>query len=532
MVWYEGDAVGPYKIIRQVGQGGMATVYQAYHARLDRNVAIKVMHKAFTEEKDFLARFEREAQIVAKLEHPHIVPIYDYNDFEGQPYLVMKFVEGRTLKRVFSGGPLPLADITRIMNDVANALTYAHRRGVLHRDIKPSNILVADDGTVYLTDFGLARIAEMGSTTMSQDMILGTPQYISPEQASGHKNLDARTDVYSFGVILYEMVVGRVPFNADTPYAIVHDHIYTELPRPSEINTAITPAVEAVLVRALAKSPEARYASATELMEAFQEATQQSGLIALDPNRNRTAEKAFAQRRPHQMEDSPTLSTGLPPKSSIPSPVPNRQERDKKGSKRVVIERKLDTSQIPQQVDFGDLGKRVEDSIKKGAGWVERMASQIEVAAREGAKAAAAANAPPPEEELIRQRIEKRYQERQGLIIHSVAFVLVNIMLFGIFFAANGGDIAGEFPWPFIVFLGWGIGMFSHFFNYYYKYGAGAQRQEDAIQQEIERYKERSMAYEKPKNDQRMRLELTDDGEIMEVYDDDISSEKKSKRDR
>jgi len=188
MAFNEGQMVGPYQVVGALGTGGMANVYKAYHPKLDRYVAIKALHAAFSAEPDFISRFEREAQIVANLEHPHIVPVFDYAEQDNQPYLVMKYVEGETLKKVLSRGPLPLSEVTRIMGSVADALTYAHRRGVLHRDVKPSNIILDSSGTPYLTDFGLARIAQMGTTTMSQDMILGTPQYISPEQASGSRD--------------------------------------------------------------------------------------------------------------------------------------------------------------------------------------------------------------------------------------------------------------------------------------------------------------------------------------------------------
>jgi len=201
MALTQGQTVGPYQVIGQLGHGGMATVYKAYHPRLDRYVAIKVMHKAFTEDAGFIARFEREAQIVAKLEHPHIVPVYDFDELDGQPYLVMKFIEGQTLKKVLSDGPMPLNEIIRVMDDMAGALTYAHQHGVLHRDIKPSNIVIDIHGEPFLTDFGLARVTKAGASTLSADMILGTPQYISPEQASGQAELDPRTDIYSLGVV-------------------------------------------------------------------------------------------------------------------------------------------------------------------------------------------------------------------------------------------------------------------------------------------------------------------------------------------
>ena len=203
-----GDNVGPYKIIEQLGQGGMATVYKAYHASLDRYVALKALHAAFGEDATFSARFQREARVVAKLEHPHIVPVYDYAQHEGRPYLIMKFIEGDTLKARLNKGPLTSEEIEKVVDSVGSALAYAHKQGILHRDIKPSNVLVAKDGEMYLADFGLARIAQSGESTLSSDMIMGTPQYISPEQAMGKKDLDDGTDIYSFAVMLYEMVVG------------------------------------------------------------------------------------------------------------------------------------------------------------------------------------------------------------------------------------------------------------------------------------------------------------------------------------
>ena len=185
----------------------MATVYKAYHASLDRYVALKALHAAFGEDATFSARFQREARVVAKLEHPHIVPVYDYAQHEGRPYLIMKFIEGDTLKARLNKGPLTSEEIEKVVDSVGSALAYAHKQGILHRDIKPSNVLVAKDGEMYLADFGLARIAQSGESTLSSDMIMGTPQYISPEQAMGKKDLDDGTDIYSFAVMLYEMVV-------------------------------------------------------------------------------------------------------------------------------------------------------------------------------------------------------------------------------------------------------------------------------------------------------------------------------------
>ncbi len=272
MTFAIGENVGPYRVIAQLGSGGMATVYKAYHAALDRHVAIKVMHAAFKEDPNFLARFQREARIVARLEHPHIVPIYDYSEHEGQPYLVMRFIEGDTLKARLQTGPMTIAQVIDISRPVCQALAYAHDQGVLHRDIKPSNVLLAAQGGVFLTDFGLAKIAQAVESTLSQDAMIGTPQYISPEQAQGNANLDARTDIYSLGVVLYELLVGRVPFQADTPYAVIHDHIYSPLPLPRCLRPDLPEPFERVLLKSLAKERDDRYTTADDMLAALDKA--------------------------------------------------------------------------------------------------------------------------------------------------------------------------------------------------------------------------------------------------------------------
>lgn len=270
MPFANGENVGTYRIVEKLGQGGMATVYKAYHPALDRYVAIKVMHPAFMEDPNFLARFQREARIVAKLDHPHIVPIYDFAEHRGHPYLVMRFVEGETLKARMERASLEPQEVLRTAKAVGEALAYAHGQGVLHRDIKPSNILLTPEGGVYLTDFGLARMAEAGESTLSRDMMVGTPQYISPEQAKGVRELDARTDVYSLGVVLYETLVGQAPFTADTPYAIIHDHIFTPLPLPRELNPNLPDPLQRVLLKALSKEPEDRFQSVKALINALE----------------------------------------------------------------------------------------------------------------------------------------------------------------------------------------------------------------------------------------------------------------------
>lgn len=278
MPFAEGENIGPYRIMEKLGQGGMATVYKGYHPALDRYVALKVLHPAFLEDQSFIGRFQREARVVAKLEHPSIVPVYDFAEHEKHPYLVMKYIEGETLKARLSRGPLNADEITQVVDAVGSALAYAHRQGILHRDIKPSNVLINNDGQMYLADFGLARIAQAGESTLSSDSIMGTPQYISPEQARGDKDLDSGTDIYSFGVMMYEMVVGQVPFSADTPFSVIHDHIYTPLPMPRFINPKVPVSVERVLLKALAKERTGRYPDVPSMVSAFKAAWQSAGV--------------------------------------------------------------------------------------------------------------------------------------------------------------------------------------------------------------------------------------------------------------
>lgn len=249
----------------------MATVYKAYDADLDRHVAIKVMDAAMSGESDFIERFRREARVIARLDNPHIVPVHAFGEHQGQPYLVLKFIDGQTLAQRMKSSPLSRLEVLDIVTTVGEALQYAHRHGILHRDIKPSNVLIAKDGSIYLTDFGLARMMEGGSS-LTGDAIIGTPHYISPEQALSGEAIDERTDIYSFGVMIYEMVTGRVPFDANTAFAVIEDHMYTPPPPPASINPQLSREVEDVILKALAKKSSERYENVSDLVRAFKQA--------------------------------------------------------------------------------------------------------------------------------------------------------------------------------------------------------------------------------------------------------------------
>lgn len=273
-----GRTLGRYQLLDPIGQGGMATVYKAYDSEQDRLVALKVLSPILAQQEQFNQRFRREAGVVVQLRHPHIVPVEYFGEHDGYAYLVMPFIEGGTLTDHMMNGPPSSAFGAKVFEQVASALQYAHGRGVVHRDVKPSNILIEENGNALLADFGLARIHD-ASVNLTGSALIGTPAYISPEQASG-KTVDARSDQYSLGVILYQLSTGRLPFEAETPMAVVIKHINEPMPRPRAAGAHVPEAVERVILKATAKDPDQRFGSVAELNEVFQAALAH----ARDPN--------------------------------------------------------------------------------------------------------------------------------------------------------------------------------------------------------------------------------------------------------
>ena len=270
-----GRQFGHYQIVAPLGEGGMAAVYKAYQPSMERFVAVKVLPRHMATSEEFVSRFRREAKLLAQLQHPHILPVFDYGEADGYPYIVMPFVQSGTLADVLHKRQQSLPEIRRIMVQLGDALSYAHARGMIHRDIKPSNVLIDERGNCLLTDFGLARMAESATKITTSGTIMGTPAYMSPEQGAG-STIDHRSDIYSLGIIFYEMVTGRVPYVAETPIAVVFKHIQDPLPSARKLNPSLPEAVELVLLKALAKHPEDRFQAAEDFVQAIQKAIPES----------------------------------------------------------------------------------------------------------------------------------------------------------------------------------------------------------------------------------------------------------------
>jgi serine/threonine protein kinase len=476
------------------------------------------MHQNIAADASFIARFQREARIVAKLDHPHIVPIYDYDEIDGQPFLVMKYVQGRTLKSLLRDGPLPPDRVLDVMTRIGDALQYAHDEGILHRDIKPSNIILDQRGHPYLMDFGLARIAQSGESTMSADVMLGTPHYISPEQAKGNTDLDARTDVYSLGIVLYELLTGRVPFLGDTSYAIIHDQINTQPPAPHTLNPRIPVKVEDVLLRALAKDRQDRYASPSDLVAAYRDATQGQSISAPD------SQIAPRERTPADTAHEPAVSFF------------DRLQRFGEEAERQFAD-------FEKAVPEGERGREARRRLAEA--WKASKDSESKPSKRhtdkskkksdnKSSKQDDSAHLPP--EERIRKRIEsrlnKRTEEFSGWVGHTAFFFFVNIWLFGFDNFINGvmNDTSDISSINFITAI-WGIGYIIHTLNTWMSYGPGYMRRQRAIDREVER--QAQSLYGKQKNDafyaddEPPPVRLTGDGEFTQSYVDEIDAKQK-----
>ncbi|HEY6210717.1 MAG TPA: serine/threonine-protein kinase, partial [Vicinamibacterales bacterium] len=263
-----GRQFGAYTILGPLGEGGMASVYRAHQHAVNRDVALKILGRHFMQDPEFITRFKHEAFVVAQFQHPHILPVFDFGESDGYTYLVMPFIRGGQLSDLMTGEPMRLDIVDRIIRQICEALDYAHSKGVIHRDIKPSNILVDERMNCLVADFGIARMTEGTTKLTATGAIVGTPTYMSPEQASGEV-VGPQSDIYSLGIMLYEMVSGRVPFKAETPFAIALKHLSEPMPPPATFNPRLGPAIEEVVLKAVARTVKERYQSGEDLANAL-----------------------------------------------------------------------------------------------------------------------------------------------------------------------------------------------------------------------------------------------------------------------
>jgi serine/threonine protein kinase len=306
-----GRRLGKYEIIELLGQGGMATVYKGYQPDIDRFVAIKVLPPHPGQNSQFIDRFRLEARTIAQLQHPHILPMHDYGNEAGILYLVMAYVSGGSLKERIEQGPMTLREAETVLRQIASALDYAHRRGVIHRDIKPDNVLLDEEGHASLADFGIVKILEGEKTTglTATGGVLGTPAYMAPEQSQG-LGVSAKTDIYALGVIVYEMLTGQQPYRADTPMQVMLKHITDPVPSLLEVGTHLPPALEPVMMRVLAKNPEDRYATASEFAQEFLRAIHrdESAVMLKEPGTTKEAAPTYAPTPPPSRAPVPAVT--------------------------------------------------------------------------------------------------------------------------------------------------------------------------------------------------------------------------------
>ncbi len=308
-----------YELTHLVARGGMAQVYRARDRLLDRPVALKVLFPELSVDRAFVERFRREAQAAANLSHPNIVPVFDWGEDDGTYYIVMEYIDGQPLSQALkTGGPMPAARVAQIGARVADALAYAHRHGVVHRDVKPGNVLLTSDEQVKVTDFGIARAVNTEESLTQTGAVMGTATYFSPEQAEG-VGVDARSDIYSLGVVLYEMVAGRPPFLGDSPVAVASKHVREQPPPLRDLSPTVPPALEAIIARAMAKSADLRYQSAADLRADLQRFVDGRPVSATDPATTAMLAAAAAAPAAGALDTARTgVLAATPPTQAVP----------------------------------------------------------------------------------------------------------------------------------------------------------------------------------------------------------------------
>ncbi|MCB9449939.1 MAG: protein kinase [Anaerolineaceae bacterium] len=308
-----GRTLGKYEIIELLGRGGMATVYKGRQADIDRFVAVKVLPPHPGQDPQFIERFQLEARTIARLQHPHILPLYDYGVQDDILYLVVAFISGGTLEDHIKEGPMPLKQIETLLRQIASAMDYAHRQNIIHRDIKPGNILLDGEGHALLADFGIVKIAGGDSRLTNTGGLVGTPAYMAPEQGTGVA-VTPSVDIYALGAVVYEMITGEQPYLGDTPMQVVLKHINDPVPTLRQMQEELPPAIDRVIQRAMAKKPANRYQTAMEFAEDFSRAIQAEGqptynyaIPSPEPTAHMPQPVSATQTRPSESPDSQTI---------------------------------------------------------------------------------------------------------------------------------------------------------------------------------------------------------------------------------
>ncbi len=325
---------GRYQITSELGRGGMSTVYRAYDPRFKREVAIKVLPHEMLHDPTFRERFEREAQTIAALEYSSVVPVYDFGEEDGQPFLVMRYMTGGSLEDRLKRGRLELPEAARIFSRLAPGLDRAHQRGVVHRDLKPGNILFDEFDDVFISDFGIVKLAE-ATHTLTGNVILGTPAYMSPEQGRGDKDIDHRSDVYALGCILFQMLSGRLPYEATTPFGMTIRHLTEPIPNLLEVRPDLPGEAQKMMEKAMAKDREQRYSTAGELARALTELASRKADVDIT-----------ARSLPH-----------VPAQKPQPAPPPPEKKVEEQPARPVPVVAQRATKPAPADATLPDLGE-------------------------------------------------------------------------------------------------------------------------------------------------------------------------------
>lgn len=372
-----GKTLGQFEILEEIGRGGMATVYSARQLSMNRTVAVKVLPRHFMHDPGFIERFEREVEVISQLEHPHILPIYDYGELDGMPYIAMRYLGGGSMAQWVRRGRIKVQDLVKPLTQISQAMDYAHQQGIIHRDLKPGNIMLDEGGNAYLSDFGIARV--MGSD-LTGSAIIGTPAYMSPEQAHGVP-IDGRSDIYSLGIVVYELIAGREPFQSETPMGLLLMHINEPLPSLSEYRDDVPRSIERVIEKATAKDPDDRYPSAGDLAQAFTNALRGA----------ETDNAAEMPTRKREQSGAPTIGVDAPPPPmAIP---PSELDKSRRQATRTIGGQEADASSSTEV-------KPREEKVDSGGGrgWLYAVAGLVIVALLGGgALLASGAFSTPPD---------------------------------------------------------------------------------------------------------------------------------------